>query len=95
MTALPAGTSSPDLLIGVLIPTGLHGCRAPIDVAAGRGGEVKEMMDSYRCGLCGYVYNPRAGEPGQGIEARTEFGDLPENWACSRCGAEKNLFRKA
>lgn len=56
---------------------------------------MKEMMDSYRCGLCGYVYNPRAGEPGHGIEPRTEFGDLPETWACSRCGAEKNLFRKA
>jgi len=52
------------------------------------------MMDSYRCGLCGYVYNPRAGEPGNSIEPRTEFGDLPETWACSRCGAEKNLFKK-
>ena len=59
------------------------------------GGEVKEeMMDSYRCGLCGYVYNPRAGDPGNNIGPRTEFGDLPETWACSRCGAEKNLFKK-
>ena len=54
----------------------------------------EEMMDSYRCGLCGYVYNPRAGDPGHGIEPRTEFGDLPENWACSLCGAEKSSFRK-
>ncbi|MDD4253539.1 MAG: rubredoxin, partial [Methanoculleus horonobensis] len=39
--------------------------------------------------------NPRDGEPDHGVQPRTEFGDLPEDWACSRCGAEKNLFRKA
>lgn len=53
------------------------------------------MMESYRCGLCGYVYNPRAGEPGRGIGPRTEFGDLPETWTCSRFGAEKSRFKKA
>ncbi|MFA7562223.1 MAG: rubredoxin [Methanoculleus sp.] len=54
----------------------------------------EEMMDSYRCGLCGYIYNPRAGEPDLGIKPRTTFEDLPDLWACSRCGAEKGLFRK-
>lgn len=53
------------------------------------------MMDSYRCGLCGYVYNPGAGEPARGVEPRTTFEDLPGTRACSRCGAEKSLFKKA
>lgn len=44
------------------------------------------------CELCGYEYNPKAGDPDNGIEANTDFEDLPEDWACPLCGAGKEDF---
>lgn len=51
-------------------------------------------MDSYRCMLCGYIYNPAIGDAGQGIKAGTAFEDLPDTWKCPRCGAPKSRFKK-
>ena len=44
------------------------------------------------CDICGYEYNPDAGDPDNGIEAGTAFADLPEDWVCPLCGAEKGDF---
>ena len=33
----------------------------------------------YVCDLCGYVYDPALGDPDNGVEAGTEFADLPED----------------
>jgi len=51
-------------------------------------------MDSYRCMLCSYVYNPAVGDTARGVEAGTAFEDLPETWKCPRCGAPKSRFKK-
>ncbi len=56
------------------------------------GGE--PVMDSYRCNLCGYVYNPAIGDSAHGVEPNTAFEDLPVNWRCPRCGAAKSRFVK-
>jgi rubredoxin len=53
-------------------------------------GEIK--MDSYLCTVCGYVYNPKEGDPDAGIEPGTPFADLPEDWVCPVCGAGKEDF---
>ncbi|HBK85607.1 MAG TPA: rubredoxin [Firmicutes bacterium] len=51
-------------------------------------------MEKYRCIPCGYVYDPQEGDPDSGIEPGTSFADLPEDWVCPLCGADKSLFEK-
>ncbi len=49
-------------------------------------------MKKYKCLLCGYVYDPAAGDPDNGIVAGTSFDDLPDDWTCPECGASKDDF---
>ena len=51
-------------------------------------------MDRYVCSLCGYVYDPKNGDPDNGIDAGTAFEDLPDDWECPVCGAGKEDFEK-
>jgi rubredoxin len=51
-------------------------------------------MDKYLCTVCGYIYDPAAGDPENGIRPGTPFADLPEDWACPECGVGKELFEK-
>lgn len=52
-------------------------------------------MDKFVCSVCGHVYNPESGEPGQGIKPGIAFADLPADWNCPVCGASPDKFRKA
>jgi rubredoxin len=49
-------------------------------------------MQKYVCEVCGYVYDPAVGDPNNGITAGTAFADLPDNWVCPVCGADKESF---
>ena len=49
-------------------------------------------MKRYKCLLCGYVYDPAEGDPENGVEAGTDFEDLPEDWVCPECGAGQDEF---
>jgi len=49
-------------------------------------------MQKYICDLCGYVYDPEAGDPDNGVEAGTEWDAVPEDWVCPLCGAGKDSF---
>lgn len=51
-------------------------------------------MDIYVCNLCGYEYDPKAGDPENGIVEGTAFADLPDTWICPICGASKDDFSK-
>ena len=51
-------------------------------------------MDKYRCTACGYIYDPEIGDPDNGIEPKTPFEELPDNWVCPVCGVGKDLFEK-
>ncbi len=51
-------------------------------------------MDKYRCSICGYIYDPEAGDSSSGIPAGTSFDDLPDDWKCPICGADKDQFEK-
>ena len=46
----------------------------------------------YVCALCGYEYNPKVGDPDNGVNEGTEFEDLPADWVCPLCGATKEDF---
>ena len=49
-------------------------------------------MKKYLCNVCGYVYDPAAGDPGGGIKPGTAFESLPDNWVCPECGVGKSEF---
>ena len=48
----------------------------------------------YVCTACGYIYDPANGDPDNGIDAGTEFKDLPEDWVCPVCGVGKDMFEE-
>ena len=49
-------------------------------------------MKKYVCDVCGYVYDPAAGDPDNGIAPGTAFEDLPADWVCPLCGGGKDQF---
>ena len=48
----------------------------------------------YVCAICGYVYDEAKGDPDSGIAPGTRFEDLPADWVCPVCGADKSQFTK-
>jgi len=51
-------------------------------------------MDKYQCIPCGYIYDPAEGDSDGGIAPGTAFTDLPDDWVCPMCGADKSQFEK-
>lgn len=51
-------------------------------------------MAKWECRVCGYLYDPAKGDPDNGVNAGTAFENLPEDWVCPSCGANKDLFDK-
>ena len=54
--------------------------------------EGKNNMKKYKCILCGYIYDPKVGDPSNGVAAGTAFEDIPDDWTCPDCGAPKDQF---
>lgn len=48
----------------------------------------------YKCLVCGFVYDPEEGDPEGGVHAGTPFANLPEDWKCPLCSAEKDMFEE-
>jgi len=46
----------------------------------------------YKCLDCGYIYDESLGIPDSGIAPGTRWEDLPDDWTCPECGAEKSEF---
>ncbi len=51
-----------------------------------------KKMQKYICTVCGYIYDPEAGDPDSSIAPGTPFEHLPDDWVCPTCGAEKADF---
>lgn len=51
-------------------------------------------MSKYECMVCGYIYDPEAGDPENGVAPGTAFEDVPEDWVCPECGAGKDAFEQ-
>ena len=51
-------------------------------------------MQKYICQVCDYIYDPKLGDPENGIVAGTKFEDIPEDWTCPDCGVGKDDFIK-
>ena len=52
------------------------------------------LMDKYVCELCDYTYDPATGDPDNNVSPGTSFENLPADWVCPVCGAEKFEFQK-
>jgi rubredoxin len=52
-------------------------------------------MDTYICEVCGYEYDPAKGDPDNDVPAGTAWKDVPDDWLCPVCGAEKDAFEVA
>jgi rubredoxin/hemerythrin-like domain-containing protein len=46
------------------------------------------------CTVCDWVYDPNIGDPDGGIPPGVEFENLPDDWVCPQCGAEKDAFER-
>jgi len=45
----------------------------------------EHFMKKYKCPFCGYIYDPQ--------KEGTPFEELPKDWRCPSCGAEKEYFQ--
>lgn len=47
------------------------------------------MASRYRCPGCGYVYDPRRGDPREGFPAGTPWSLVPADWPCPDCAVRE------
>ncbi len=60
-------------------------------------GEILQKVfenELWQCQLCHYTYESEKGDPISGIEPGTKFEDLPDDWTCPICGADKSMFER-
>jgi len=49
-------------------------------------------FQSYKCSVCGYVYDESQGDESQGVMPGTKFSDVSDLWKCPLCGTGKEDF---
>ncbi len=49
-------------------------------------------MRIWKCIYCSHEYSEALGDPDNGIPPGTKFEDVPEDWLCEECGAEKSDY---
>ncbi len=52
----------------------------------------KVVGSKWICRVCSMIYDPVVGDPDSGIAAGTPFEEIPEDWSCPICGAQKKSF---
>lgn len=50
-------------------------------------------MKKYVCKVCGYIYDPEAGDPDNGVPPGTAWEKVPEGWVCPVCAVGKEEFQ--
>ncbi len=49
-------------------------------------------MTRWQCQICGFIYDEAAGLPEESIAPGTLWADIPDDWSCPDCGADKSDF---
>ncbi|MFC6337581.1 rubredoxin [Pseudomonas sp. CCM 7891] len=49
-------------------------------------------MRVWECILCGWRYDEAQGDPDGSIAAGTRWEDIPQDWSCPECAAQKSDF---
>jgi rubredoxin-NAD+ reductase len=52
-------------------------------------------MKKYVCSICGWEYDEAEGAPEYGIAPGTKWEDVPADFVCPMCGADKDSFNEA
>ena len=89
------GNHTPPLRKGFLFnvkPSWKDGVSHPAISMSDRATETK-TLDRHECRACGYVYDPKKGDPKIDIAPGTAFEDLPQTWVCPVCAARKSAFQ--
>ena len=47
---------------------------------------------TWQCRTCGFIYDEAEGDLGEGLAPGTRWADIPDDWYCPTCGAEKIDF---
>jgi rubredoxin len=63
----------------------------PHEVIAAMDGNAKNI-ETWVCDTCGWVYDPKVGDPDGGIAPGTAWADIPDDWVCPVCGVGKDGF---
>ncbi len=53
-----------------------------------------KQLARWQCSVCGWIYDPKDGDPDNGVKPGTAFEDIPDSWVCPVCGATKDQFNK-
>ncbi len=69
-------------------PTYIDKEKIAIEVEQQTGNEI------WQCQLCRYTYESEKGDPISGVAPGTKFADLPDDWTCPICGADKSMFAR-
>ena len=51
-------------------------------------------MHKWRCPVCGYIYDPRLGDPESGLPPGIPLERLPDSWGCPDCGSPPDMFEE-
>lgn len=51
-----------------------------------------ESLTTWKCHLCGFVYDEATGLPSEGFAPGTRWADIPDSWSCPHCGYAKIDF---
>ena len=49
-------------------------------------------MKKWMCTTCSWIYDEALGDEEGGIAPGTKWEDVPDDWVCPDCGAEKDDF---
>ena len=83
---------------GLLTPIEQHHAATygvALDALQGKGtaGHAEQPIPGkWICKVCSMIYDPVAGDPDSGIAPGTAFEQIPDDWRCPICGANKASF---
>lgn len=49
-------------------------------------------MRKFQCQACEYIYQELLGDPDNGVDPKTLWENVPEDWFCPECGVPKDMF---
>jgi len=53
---------------------------------------MSDSFKTYKCIICGFVYDEKEGIPDEDIKPGTRWEDVREDWLCPECGVGKSDF---
>ena len=53
---------------------------------------MSETYKSYKCVICGWIYEEAEGLPEEVIAKGTRWEEIPDDWVCPDCGVGKSDF---